>query len=160
MRHIIQGAVILASAALFGCGNGGNNGNNGTPDAGPHACAEGHPTVTAEQLFTDVIQPECVSCHNAAAAPATNGGLALDDVAALKAAIGKASAYSSTGELKVVDANNPANSTMHLKVQGGTTLGKHRGPRNESVGGPMPQGGELTAEKKEQVKNWICSEGG
>lgn len=151
MPRIRSAWVVSASLALFACG-GGNNG--GEADAGSElACDDGAAAVTADQLFAAVVEPKCKSCHNSGLGQGSNGGLHLGSVDELKAAVGKASSY---GTVKVVEADHPENSSLYLKVLGGSP--KYKGPEGQLVGGQMPQGGNaLSAEEKNQVRDWICS---
>lgn len=154
MRRISTSLVLSASLSLFACGGDGGPDDFPGADAGVSVGCEGVTAqVTADQLFTAVIDARCRSCHNSTAAEASSGGLHLGSPDELRAAAGKVSKYAQT--LKVVDPGHSENSTLYLKVLGGSP--QYAGPQGESVGGQMPQGGSgLTAAQQEQVRAWIC----
>ncbi|MFZ5470087.1 MAG: hypothetical protein ACOZIN_11685 [Myxococcota bacterium] len=153
-NKLLAVGIFGASAALLACGTVG-----GPPDAGadPLFVCEGTPaTVTATQLVTEVITPACkTGCHE----PNGTVDLDLSDAGLLVAnTVNKPSPYGgANGTLKIVEPNNPANSTFWLKILGGANAGR-RGPKGESVGGPMPGAGPaLDDAQKQKVKDWICT---
>ncbi|MBX5480290.1 MAG: hypothetical protein IRZ16_00355 [Myxococcaceae bacterium] len=163
MRRILLSGLMCGALALAACGGGDNGGpDGGTNENNPNACGDDVQSVTAQELFDSVINGTgaCTSCHYAGAGTATNGDLVMDSVEALKATTGATTAYAITGStLKVVDPNHSENSTMFLKVAGGSTVTPPvKGPKGESVGAQMPQGlPPLSAEDLKMVKDWICS---
>ncbi|MGA9524925.1 MAG: c-type cytochrome [Myxococcaceae bacterium] len=139
----------MASLPLAACGP---DVGNGSGNAEANACGTSHASVTADQLYKDIVQDRCQSCHNPNAQGTT---LMMDSVEALKAVVGADSAYGNG--LKIIEANRSENSTMYLKVLGGTPAGIH-GPDGESVGARMPASGPvLTEEERKKVQDWICT---
>ena len=82
--------------------------------------------------------------------------MSTKSIANTLSAVGRLSYYAGrTSTLKVIDPGNPRNSSMFLKVMGGSP--KYRGPGGESVGSQMPQNlPPLSDENKLLIKNWIC----
>ena len=157
MRLLFSAVLFVGVVSLSACGG---NENNNNPDAGtptnPLACQGNEPSVTSQQLFTDVVGSagQCNTCHFTGAPTGTGGGVVMDTAATLAANSGKDSAYGSG--IKVVDPNHPENSTMFLKSAGGSP--DFKGPHGESVGARMPQGLQpLTDAQVTEIKNWICS---
>ncbi len=150
MRFFSSTFIVLSSLSLAACGPGEGNGE---PDAGtnPADCGDSHATITAQQLYTEVVQPRCQSCHYQGA---LDTSLVLDSAAALKSTVGADSTYG--GGLKVSEANRSENSTMYLKVLGGTPAGV-RGPNGQAVGQRMPVTGALTLAERQQIQDWICT---
>ncbi len=148
MRRLSSALIVISSLSLSACGPAEGDGS-GNSDS--YACGTSHTSVTAEQLYQDIVQNRCKSCHN----PGSGNPLALDSVEALRAAVGADSTYG--GGMKVASANRSENSTMYLKVLGGTPDGV-RGPNGETVGNRMPGSGPaLTEQERQKVQDWICT---
>lgn len=156
----IFGAVVLLQAA--GCG--GNN----TPDAGnAGACADttaaeykcdGATSVKTGELWTNVINPKCVStCHNATGSAVSYGNYSTAALFQSQNVTVKSLYAGSKGTFKKVDPNALQNSSVWLKVIGGSGASR-KGPQCESPGNAMPDGlPALTDAEKTQIKNWICT---
>ncbi len=156
-KSVLTVALAVAGLSLgslgAGCGPGEENGGEGGgTDAGKSelACGDGHAEVTAEQVYTDVFADNCASCHTTGQMGTT---FFADDAAMLRAAVGADSAY--PGTVKVVEANKPENSTLFIKISGGSP--RYSAPDGTRVGGPMPQGGALSDEQRKLFKDWICT---
>jgi cytochrome c5 len=145
IRHTLLAAALCT--ALLACGG---EPNNTPPDAGPLACGSNHPEVSTEQIFNEIFEPTCKTCHASGSSGTT---FFADDAAMLQAAVGQDSAY--PGTVKVIDPGHPENSTLFIKVSGGSP--KHRAPDGTPVGGQMPQGGTLTEEQVQRFQDWICT---
>jgi hypothetical protein len=158
MRRLSTSIAMIASVLLAACGgtsseNQPDAGTDGGIVANENACGTGVTPVTATQLFNDVIQSNCSSCHFAGA---PDNSLVMNSATALQATVGQASTF--PGGLKVTDPNHSENSTLFLKAAGGTTPGGIRGPNGQSVGNKMPNNGlSLTETQLSEIKNWICS---
>jgi hypothetical protein len=160
-KNLLLATVAVGSAFALGCGP-----ISGTPDAGDPdlVCEPGRPTVTTAQLQTLAIEPGCDHCHfTGTPQNPNNTGAPGDYTTAAKtqaALVNVISAYDINNKgLKMVDPGHLANSTMWLKIMGGTTIGGgKRGPNKEPVGGPMPNDATVfTADQKQAVRDWICS---
>lgn len=161
MRQIILSALVASGLlATVGCGNGiPTPGTDAGTDAGTdggvaHTCGTDVTEVSAEALYTQVIDTQCKSCHFTGAPETTGGNLVLDSVEALKATAG--TALGKYGTVEVTDPDHPENSTMYLKVLGGEQAGV-KGPNGQSVGQRMPLGQQLPEAQVALIKNWICS---
>lgn len=146
--------ISFIALAVTACGTDGGGGTDGGATSSDFDCT-GAEAVTTAQIQTEIIEPRCKVCHitDTTAQPGNMSTTALT-----QALVGKASSYATTtgSTLKWNDPNNPQNSTMYLKVLGGGT--RYKGPKNEAVGGQMPQGSNpLTAAEKTRIKNWICT---
>ena len=159
MHNAIRNALGAAAAALLllsACGEGENGNGNG--DAGsthPLACGENHAQVTAEQVYTEVFGnvngANCVSCHHPGV---TDNKFRPEESAdGLRAAVGQDSDYA--GDVKIIEANRSENSTLFLKINGGSP--KYRGPRGEAVGPVMPPGVMLPEAQLKLFHDWICT---
>jgi hypothetical protein len=145
--------LLVASFALaaFSCGE------SPQPATVDGKCEASHPPTTLTQAYP-VFVAKCIdTCHK----PGGTGTGDYSTQAEVAKLVGKKSGYATgTSTLKVVDPSNSANSTVWLKVLGGSTrTGGARGPKGESVGAKMPQAGAtpLTDEEKKTLKDWICS---
>lgn len=113
---------------------------------------EGASEVALADVFQQVQGPVCSGCH-------TGAGQAPDQSSedAVAALVGAESiAYR---PLRLIVPGDPAASVLYLKVSGGSPNGFH-GPDGENVGGRMPPGQTLSAEKRELLRGWICSGAG
>ena len=146
--------MLFVAVAAVRCGPPGGDG----ADAGVSAdydCTDA-PKVTTAQLQTELLETRCKTCHNVDNDPAIPGNMST--AAKAQELVGKVASYATTAgsTLKVVDPNNPQNSSLYLKVLGGGT--KYKGPKNEAVGAQMPQGQTpLSAADMTKIKNWICT---
>lgn len=148
-------SFLVAAAVAVACGTPGPGPGNdaGTP---PEFDCAGAAKVTTAELQTAIFETRCKSCHYADNDPVTPGN--MSSAAKTQELVGKPASYATTAgsTLKMVDANNPQNSSLYLKVLGGSP--KYKGPKGESVGGKMPQSGtELSADEKAKIKSWICT---
>ncbi len=157
MHNAIRSSMITAAAALLllsACGEGENGNEDGGSDHAL-ACGEDHAQVTAEQVYTEVFGNEsganCVSCHN----PGVTDNRFRPEPSAdgLRAAVGQDSDYA--GDVKVIDPNRAENSTLILKINGGSP--RHRGPKGEAVGPVMPPGIMLPEAQLKLFQDWICT---
>jgi mono/diheme cytochrome c family protein len=121
-------------------------------------CPQNPAVATAQEVFDDIQGPICSACHTPdnPAVPAQ-----LPDqstVTALRALVNADSRYGRG--LKVVAPSNLRNSTLWLKVNGGSPAG-YDGPNGAPVGGLMPDPGNgfdpLDAAQKDLLKRWICT---
>lgn len=158
MRRSLLGFALLGLGTL-GCGGGSNNDNN-SADAGSKTelvCDPGAATVLTSKVQAEVFsQPTCSSggCHLAGA---TFPGMS-DELTTQLELVDKPSPYGGgSGTLKMVDPGNLANSTLWLKMLGGSP--SKRGPKGESVGPvmPPPGSGTVDATQMKLIKDWICT---
>lgn len=154
-------AVAFASlVAVFAVGCGGSTGGT---DAGTDAgtdpvlvCDTGAATVNSAKVFADVIETKCKSCHVANATGFAYGDYTDADKFYAGSAGAESKYKGSAGTLKIVEANKLANSSLWLKVNGGSP--SRKGPNNENVGAKMPQDGmTLTDAQLKAIKDWICT---
>jgi hypothetical protein len=162
----IAGAAALALCAACGPKPDSGAGFCGSTDPKRAAVCEQHLTcpdgpteVTTAQVHADLLLPTCKdTCHP---------GLGVLDYStpqsAQEALVGVSSGYGD-GSLRRVDSKTLANSTLWLKVLGGSDFvfeGQRlplTGPKGEPVGQPMPKGlPRLTEAQLDLVKSWICS---
>jgi hypothetical protein len=157
MKSVI---VIGAVAVLLQAGGCGQNNNTGqcADNTNANFKCDGTSTVKTGQVYTDVIGPRCVeTCHKAGGNAISYGDYST--AAAFQSTnVGQKSLYAgSKGTLKKVDPNNLQNSSVWLKVIGGSAAGV-KGPQCEAVGNAMPDGKPaLSDTEKAAIKNWICS---
>jgi hypothetical protein len=142
--RLLPGAAL--ALALAGCGAPGD------PEL---TCDTGGASPTlASAVQAQVFAASCAGCHDV--------GYMYGDYSRASAtaasAVNQKSLYAgSAGTLKVVDPNNLANSSLWLKVLGGTAKGR-LGPKGENVMGRMPSDGtNLTEAQLTLLKQWICS---
>jgi hypothetical protein len=142
---------------VLGCGDG-NSPNNSDGGSDPDLiCDANVASVLTSKVHAEVFTAKdtCtgVGCHGLG----NTTTVSMIDSAATQGVVGMKSAYSGTdATLKVVDPGKLANSSLWLKVLGGSPAKK--GPKGESVGGPMPEGKqELNATQLKLIKDWICS---
>lgn len=122
-----------------------------SPTADALECSGESPT-TYEELRTQVIASSCSSCHHGkgnGVAPDMTSAANLRDIVSPRYA-------GDGGTLKIVDPGAPRNSTMVLKVLGGSAKG-FAGPNGEHVGGAMPLIGSLSTEQKDAIRHWVCA---
>jgi hypothetical protein len=169
MRTLAFSAVM--ALALVGCGGpGGNDGGSGGGAGGSTgACVDtmsndykcdGATSVKTGDLWTNVINPKCVStCHTATGSASSYGNYST--AAQFQTVnVGVRSLYAGAKQtLKKVDPNNLQNSSVWLKVIGGSTaIPNKKGPQCEVVGNQMPDGlPALSQSELDQIKNWICT---
>lgn len=169
MRTLTFSAVV--ALALVGCGGpGGNDGGSGGGSGGSSgACADttsadykcdGATAVTTSALWTNVINPKCVStCHKPGGSAISYGD--YSDAGVFQSAnVGVKSLYAGSKQtLKKVDPNNLQNSSVWLKVIGGSSVTPNKkGPQCEVVGNQMPDGlAALPQGELDQIRNWICT---
>lgn len=155
------GWLVLVAVGSVGCGGGG-----GGPDAGACAdtssadfkCAASPPVVKTADLYTQVIVPDCgTTCHKPSDAASFSYG-DYTDATKFQVTVGKNSLYGGAAKaLKIVDTQSLQNSSLWLKVIGGSTANK-KGPGCESPGASMPSALPLlSAQKQQLIKDWICS---
>lgn len=151
----LLGAGLLTLIGFLGLGCGAEEGPN---EPGPELPAVDCEGVGAElstvQLFDQVVQPRCTSCHQAGGTGVLTGKLSLTSPQELQATVGAASLYAGQGGLKIVDPAKPENSSLLLKVLGGSPA--YVGPGDENVGAKMPSTGLLPEAEREQFRRWIC----
>lgn len=142
MKWLVSAGIAFA---LWGCGSG-------DPEL---TCSTNPPSVTLEANVQAVFTDRCTSgCHE--------DGYSYGDyttvASTLEGTVGKKSAFArKDGALKVVDPGNLANSTLWLKILGGSQRGR-TGPKGENVYGAMPNDRTtLGATQKQLFKDWICS---
>jgi hypothetical protein len=149
--------LIAASAALLlvHCGQGTTPACSATDAGDPNFQCNGVAAVTLTKVQTDVFQPTCAitGCHDG-----VNTLAPTDYTSAAKtvANVGKDSTYANG--LKVIDANkNLTNSTMWLKLLGGSPT--YKSLSCVSVGPIMPQGSlnPIQQQYLDEVKGWICA---
>lgn len=121
-------------------------------------CPRNPRMATAQEVHDTLQGPICSNCHTPQN-PAVP--LQLPDqstVTALRALVNADSRYGQG--LKVVAPNSLRNSTMWLKVNGGSPAG-YDGPNGVPVGGLMPDPGNgfpaLDNSQKGLLKDWICT---
>ena len=114
------------------------------------------PSPAAASLTTNVQAVFAAKCSQSCHQPGDAFG-DYTDAAKTGAIVAKKSLYAGmAGTLKVVDPKSLANSSLWLKVLGGSTSGR-TGPRGENVYGKMPNDGALlSADQKKTLKDWIC----
>lgn len=142
--HWLLGAGL--SLGLAGCGASGD------PDL---TCDPGGPSPTlASSVHAQVFAPACAGCHEA---DYLYGDYSTPERTAAATVNRKSEYAGSAGTLLVVAPNALANSSLWLKVLGGTAKGR-LGPRGENVQGRMPSDGtSLTDAQLTLLKQWICS---
>jgi hypothetical protein len=166
MRTLAFSAVV--ALALVGCGGPGGN-DGGSDGGGGGACldtmsndykCDGATSVKTGALWTNVINPKCVStCHKPGGTAISYGD--YSDAGVFQTAnVGVKSLYAGSKQtLKKVDPNNLQNSAVWLKVIGGSSVTPNKkGPQCEVVGNQMPDGlPALSTTELDQIKNWICT---
>ena len=150
MRYLL---LLIA----IGCGHDNNEPACVEMATLPEMQCSDAPSVTLAKLQVDVLAPTCAkaACHDGK--PGTISSIDYTTVEASLASVGKDSAYGDG--LRVVDeAGRLANSTMWLKLIGGSP--KYKGPACTSVGGIMPFGATqpIPDAALGEVKGWICSD--
>src|SRR5688572_1334989 len=102
-------AIVLGATLVGGCGSPPGNTDGGTDAGGDPDLTCGTPTlVSTAKLHTDVMDPVCKTCHFAGG----SGGIDFSTPAKLQTYVGAKSPYGgANGTLKIVDPNNPANSS-------------------------------------------------
>ncbi len=154
MHRLVCTAAAVCSLFALGC-EPTSSGKDASLDP-LLICDTSAAAVLTPRLHSELIATTCVAtCHEP-------GGTAVQygewETAAKfqAAAVGIKSAYAgSAGELKVVHASKPENSSLMLKVLGGGL--SFRGPKGEAVGARMPSAKpELSEAQKKQVRDWIC----
>jgi hypothetical protein len=161
-RPVLTLASLVLVGVTPGCGSpGGNDAGSGGACADTTSAeykCDGATSVKTGDLWTNVINPRCVStCHRP-------GGTAISYGDYSTAAqfqsqnVGVKSLYAgSKGTLKKVDPNNLQNSNFWLKTIGGSPASR-KGPECESPGAAMPDGAAAIPDaEKTQIKNWICT---
>lgn len=131
-------------------------------DAGnPELTCDANPaSVTTAQVQTEVFDVSCKSCHFKDSNTDNPADMDMSSASVTQQSVGKNSIYCGQNcpadALKIVHAGNLANSTMWLKLLGGSPT--YKGPKGENVGARMPQGAPALDEaKKKLVRDWICS---
>lgn len=150
-KHLLPSIFVLSSLVTLGCGSP-------TPMGDPDlTCDTGAATVTLTGAVQAVFDARCKSCH----ATGYTYGDYTSASATHAATVGKTSYLAGmAGTMKVVEANNLANSSLWLKVLGGDAANR-KGPKGENTLWIMPNDGmTLTAEQKKLIKDWICTGAG
>lgn len=180
--QVTRGRSALLAAVLFflACGarigvdsDAGQDGGEGS-DAGQDAGSvtpcnsltdAGSPTfqcvgvvpVTLTTVEADVFKPICAQsgCHDGS--PVSLAPTDYSSVTATARNVGQVSTYGNG--LKVIAPSNLIDSTMWLKVLGGSPpTGQYFGPACISVGSAMPQTGpRLDGGAMAEIKGWICN---
>ena len=148
---------LACAAALVACGGAPPPGPCEDTAAADYTCDATPTVVKTSELYAQVITPDCVStCHKPQDASSFPYG-DFTSAAAFQTEVGKLSLYAGSQKLlQVVEPRKLQNSSLWLKVAGGSTAGR-KGPNCESPGASMPQGSTLTDAKKKLIKDWICS---
>lgn len=136
---------IGAAGVLFSCGTPTPTDPDLTCDANPAA-------ATLATNVQAVFDARCKTCH---VANYSYGG--YSNATETAAIVGKKSLYAgTTGTLLVVDPKSLANSSLWLKVLGGTAAGR-AGPKSENILAKMPNDMTvLPAAELKTLKDWIC----
>ncbi len=137
---------LLLALSLLACGPA-----PGDPEL---TCDPARPAVTLAGGLQAQVFDACAGCH----ASGYLYGDYTSATATAAATVNQKSRYAGmAGTLQVVAPNDLANSSLWLKVLGGTARGR-TGPKNENVFGKMPNDGtDLSSEQKQRLKDWICS---
>jgi hypothetical protein len=155
MERLLR-CFIAASAALLlvHCGPGTPTACSATDAGDPNFQCAGVAAVTLTQVETDVFKGTCAisGCHDGIT---TTVPTDYSSTAKTFANVGKDSTYNG---LKVIDANkNLTNSTMWLKLLGGSPT--YKSLSCVPVGPFMPQGSlnPIQQQYLNEVKGWICA---
>jgi len=156
MQRLTCALWVLGGIVALGC-NPPNQGCPGslTDGGSPDFLCTGVSPVTLTTLQADVLTPTCAksTCH----IPQMQGGLSHDysNLTASAEIVGMPSTYG--GTLKVVAPGDLLDSTMWLKVLGGSPKYSGPAPDCKLVGAAMPfDGTVLDAGQIAQIKGWIC----
>lgn len=164
MRRLLLS--VLASGMITACGGVTPDPD---PDPEPSLCDDDSnmecpttPTVVTTAAVQEIFAVECSECHEANCTTPNCGDLELWSEALTQETVGRSSRYAVGTPLKIVDPGNLRNSTMWLKLLGGTNPGGCTAPDGKNVFEEMPNDdeGPLTQAQLDTVKNWICSGGG
>jgi hypothetical protein len=165
IKRFIYSAAFVAVIALASTGStscsggtgggagGGSGGGAGGGAADPDLTCDASPPATSlTKVMSDILIPDCESCHKAGQTGESYG--IYTTAAAAHAQVGKKSLFAgSDATLKAVDPGSLGTSTMWLKV-----LAREKSPSGKNIGTPMPQGAPaLNATQKKLLKDWICS---
>ena len=158
MRRLGRALGMLTVCSVLGCGASG--GPCSLTDAGsPLFQCAGSTPETLTDLWNTVLRDAGVGgcavagCH--LPRPAGTSPTDYSTIAATALNVGLASQYGHG--LKVVDPNNLANSTLWLKVLGGSPT--YQSLDCTGVGPLMPSGaaGPMNAAALAKIKGWICA---
>ncbi len=125
----------------------------GCNQADPLVTCDPNPAVVTTATLQTQVFNACRTCHNQ---NDTYADLSAPEKS--QAMVDKASTFSkgvAGSELKLVKPKDLANSSLWLKLNGGTSA-KLAGPKMEMLGGIMPPTGALSATDLKAVKDWIC----
>lgn len=139
--------LILGLVAVVGLSCGAPGDPDFTCDAAPGA-------ATLATNVQPILDAKCKSCHGA---NYTYGD--YTDATKSAAMVGQKSLFAGmNATLKVVDGTKSlANSSLWLKLLGGTPKGRS-GPKGENVQGQMPSGADALPEAELKIfKDWICT---
>lgn len=149
MKKLIFGIGSAALLSTFGCGEM----MSGDPEL---TCATAPQSATLATNVQAVFDANCKSCH---IANYTYGDFTTAEKT-LAATSDKKSIYAGrNATMMVADGANKAlaNSSLWLKVIGGSQAGR-TGPKGENVQGKMPEGSAtITDAEKQLLKDWICT---
>jgi hypothetical protein len=156
MGRLLRCSIVAGGALLsIHCGQNTTPACSATDAGDPNFQCAGVSAVTLTQVEADIFKPVCAlsGCHDG-----INTLAPTDYTTAAKtfANVGKDSTYKNG--LKVIDANKDlTNSTMWLKLLGGSPT--YKSPSCVSVGPIMPQGAinPLPAANLNEIKGWICA---